>query len=357
MLEYVDFDTGERIRPSVSTLADRAGVSVRTVRGALRVLEDTGVLTAVRRSRGGASKSGRGYPSEYRMDLELMETLNPAHAAGLVGDTAGTNPAIGAGLVGVTATTNPPPSVVEPGTECAPTRQSATANPAPAADNSLSDSPSESPNDSTTTTRGGGGGGVDLESGEEDKAGGEAQTPPTAMDLLTKFGVSRGKARTLADRFDGATVEAGIAWVRARASDNVASPPGLLVSILEDGTAEIERDRRKEEGQRMEEDKRRQAELAAAEELQRRRIDALNTTFARVKSGLEDEGQRAKFQRAMEYMVAEWPNTGALAAAGIVPDEVLFDPATKPNAVFNLVREAARAQSTCSNGTGKVHSA
>lgn len=80
MLEFGGPKSPE-VWPSMPTLAQRTGLSVRSVRNAVRSIESRNLIRAVRRSRGGVGESGRGITNRWRLTF-AEASASPAKAAG-----------------------------------------------------------------------------------------------------------------------------------------------------------------------------------------------------------------------------------------------------------------------------------
>jgi DNA-binding transcriptional ArsR family regulator len=66
-------DDGKNIWPSVTTLAERTGLSRRAVQKLLRDLEQTGAIDAEGSRLGGRVRGGRGRATRYRINLGWLE--------------------------------------------------------------------------------------------------------------------------------------------------------------------------------------------------------------------------------------------------------------------------------------------
>lgn len=96
-------DDGTNIRPSVPTIARSCGISVRTVQGSLRKLQELGILVLVKEADFGARK-----PREYRFNIEKLTVAEiqnrcicctgeypaPVHITALTGAAAAPKPVI-----------------------------------------------------------------------------------------------------------------------------------------------------------------------------------------------------------------------------------------------------------------------
>jgi hypothetical protein len=66
-------DDGKNTWPAVTTVAERTGLSRRTVQKLLRELEQTGAIDAVGSRLGGRGRGGRGRATQYRINLGWLE--------------------------------------------------------------------------------------------------------------------------------------------------------------------------------------------------------------------------------------------------------------------------------------------
>jgi hypothetical protein len=66
-------DDGKNTWPSVTTMADRTGLSRRAVQKFLRELEQAGAIDAVGSRLGGRGRGGRGRATQYRINLGWLE--------------------------------------------------------------------------------------------------------------------------------------------------------------------------------------------------------------------------------------------------------------------------------------------
>lgn len=66
-------DDGKNTWPSVTTLAERTGLSRRAVQKLLRELEQTGAIDALGSRLGGRGRGGRGRATQYRINLGWLE--------------------------------------------------------------------------------------------------------------------------------------------------------------------------------------------------------------------------------------------------------------------------------------------
>ena len=68
MADHAD-DDGARCYPSVALIAWKTGYKERQVQRAMKSLRDAGIMTPVSHTKGGSTRDGRGYATEYVIDL------------------------------------------------------------------------------------------------------------------------------------------------------------------------------------------------------------------------------------------------------------------------------------------------
>ncbi len=207
MMEWMDWskEGDQTVWPSASSVARAAGCAVRTIQRTLKGLDKKGVIEFLDDRTGGRVEGRKPRTNGIRFFQQRLSELNPDTESGYEGD-------------------NPDTESTEPRQPDTDTPTQSPLNP----DTVSSDQTKEQTKEQTTTTKGGDDG--DKQSGPDAEKRAEAQR------LLTDRGVMPSKAKTLAQRHPLDL----IAWaVRHKGNDGQAAwgPPGLLVSVIENGDA------------------------------------------------------------------------------------------------------------------------
>lgn len=303
LLVWANTETGV-CWPSVAKIALFSGYEERSVRRVLARLAGKEVLMYLKKSRGGPRAT-------HRMQLSL---------AGLEARrTKAPNPDPGSGLGVEDGRAQPGPAIPV-------TRTGDPANPDPGSGELPLELPNEPP---PQPPAGGGGGRVAARQGEAEAAGPDFQA---ALDALLAEGVSKRKAGELARRHGLAVVNAGIDWMNRNGGDP-DSRAAILVTVLEDGTAQDAHDRAE-----------RSKAKAREQQLQARRVRRLQElrgwTFDRATPEV-----RPDVQRGWGTIERAWPTLKEVASAGVVPDDVLLAQQTKGGwAIFDDLVSAAQAK-------------
>jgi hypothetical protein len=216
LLGLSDWQSGDGINASIGTIACGAGLGKRATTKALAALADAGAVIFERRSSGGMGAGG-GIVHELRLDLESLEELSHAPRARL-------NPAPGAR------------SPCTKGQSTAHQKQSTMHDVRTI--RTLPEKKSEQPPQPDAAVAAGGGG-----CGSRAVAGEEESQPASNLDhlkdtqaILLAYGVSATMANELAWHHGVDEVREGMAWCEKNGK-SAGSKPGLLVTILRDGTA------------------------------------------------------------------------------------------------------------------------
>lgn len=321
LMLHVDFDTWEAF-PAVERIAFNAKVGVTTVRAGLRSLRKLGVVIDVRKSKG-----GRGDTNTIRVDLDTLEALNPALGAGFPKERTEKKPRARRSETLRQALENPAPGAAEHTNE--QTREQTT----------ITTCVPQAPATTNRPVGGGDGGGASPLAVGSEKTAERGHCPQESERLLVDLGVSKRKATTLAAVYPPPVVDAGMAWVKAHAPD-AASPAGRLVSILEDGTAAEYRLKLDRERARREEEERRTAETARLVNV----AGLISKLLHRVGEGISDKSQQKTYDLGMAVIREAWPAPLDAARSGVLSEGDLTDPAAKPNALFNRLVRAAKAE-------------
>jgi len=313
VLVSADFRTGET-RVSMATLGNRAGYSVRALQKTARQLEARGILVYPYGRKGGIAESGRGLTPVMRLMMRPLLEHKGALSAPLKGafhDVQGRIPE-------------------------QPRAHSATGKGAASAPKETTAEQNNEKNIiNPKGADGGGGGGACAGFGEDPSTD---QEP--SFELLTKFGVSAGVARTLAHRLHPGIIDAGLEWMNENGT-YANNPSGLLVSILNNGTAEAKWKRQTFEEQRVQ-------GLA----LTARRVAALKVGVTIVRENWKWAKTSPLDERLAEIQHA-FPSLTDVANEQILSDDELFGESSVEQwmSYYKSIHERARLRNGTSIGS------
>lgn len=324
---HADWKTGTAF-PGIERLAREAGMHTRSVRRQVREAESLGVLRLKRG--GGGTNRGRGVSNMWVLDLERMRALAypdipPGYGAQQKDPAAAPYPGHTPGYTAVN-----PSGVLGHSVPDTRTNEHAYSGDMPGEQTNEND-----PMNNHTT-------GGEREEADavqlQTRGGGTDNAQAAVLDTLRRHGITNGVAQRLATTYTLDTIEAGIHWC-SRHARHAANPAGMLVSILDDGTAAA----RTPEFLRMQaEEVARAAEQAKVAENQRRLVRIQGIARA-VTLKVEADPELAPVWDKMHTTIGRaFGDVVSLAESGAVPDSVLFDDALTPNAVANAMYQAAR---------------
>ena len=299
LMQFSDWDTGENITAGAPAIARRSGLKLRRTQTLLKRLEDAKVVEIVEPSRG-----GKGRTNKRRICLEhLRHKAQKLRESGELSDEGPIpcNP--------LPKWCNPPP---KPCNLRSQTVQSMPGNSALVAPNQ-----SKRPRKIQPPT-----------SRESSVRSSRDPSTREAEEELLKFGVSNSKAQSLAVSASLLEVRAGIAIIK-RERRNVRSPAGMLVRLIEDGTAASEAARAAART-----DRRQTPELPA---WRVRRVDAFFSALRQFHSA-DEWPELVRSIRVIRDVV---PTNAGIAVLGLLSDDDLRDVEKHPREMLDKLRQAA----------------
>jgi hypothetical protein len=357
LANWIDWESGEGY-PSTATIAEATGLGVKTVRAALRRLEQRGILEFQARSRGGHCRTHR---LKLRL-IELQGAARPPRKRNAAAFSSGRGrPSERGHRFEVFCGPGPRPDEASDATEEQTDRDHQDAsrangtqlNRANRTQLNGSNRTQEPPNlnssiPPTTSIQsaeaGGGGGGACAGLSGIDSQ--KASVPPgwdpgESRRRLIQFGVTAMAADRLSHSCRPELVERGIRWVKAQGAKST-SPSGLLVHLLRDGTIE-------ELWQKEQADQRAAVQRAAARERHQQRCECLERLVNFTKERCAAH-HRSCVDRGWKHVFAVWPTIPAVAEAGIVADADLLAQEADAWALFNALVKAARGELRAATG-------
>ncbi|MDQ7012442.1 MAG: hypothetical protein Q9O74_00935 [Planctomycetota bacterium] len=294
LMHFSDWSFGENITAGIDAIAKRSGLKPRQTKTLLSRLEDANAIEIVERSPG-----GRGRTHKRRICLERLVQMAQERAELEESSDEGLK-------------------------QCNPQPKQCNARPQTVQSvrrNSAADAPNQSrrPMKRPPPT---------SESATNDNAGDRYPRDLEAEAALLKYGVSNAKARKLAITTSVSEIQAGIGLVKG-AGNGVRSPAGMLVKLIEDGTAASEAARA---AARM--DRRQTPELPA---WRVRRVDALFSALRQFHS-VDVWSEISRSIREVRDVV---PTNAGIAVLGLLSDDDLRDVEKHPREMLDKLRQAA----------------